>query len=341
MNTEAIKTFFIRRSLVFGLLLVLAIFPIFYDNPYFLRIMIAIGIYAVLTSSLNLVNGYTGMFSVGHAAYYGVGAYTSAIVVMRLGAPVAVGMMAGGIMAALAGFLISRPTLRLKGIYLTLVTLGFNIIVMLIFLNWESLTRGPLGIAGIPSPRVFGETIFLPKPYYYLILLINLGVLLVLGRLVHSRYGRALKAIREDQDAAAANGVDLAYYKVTAFMISAGLAGVAGGFYAHYMSYISPDSFDHIESFLILTMLVFGGTGNLVAPVAGTALLVMLTEIFRVFKEYRMIIYGVLLIFMMLFRREGMLGDREYRFMLRWPPRQKVQYGEGDRYMDVDTGGDT
>ncbi len=339
MSAHSIKAYIIRRSLVFSLLAVLVLLPIVIDNPYFLRIMIAIGIYAVLTSSLNLINGYTNMFAVGHAAFYGIGAYTSAIVVMRLNVPVFFGMVAALVVASLAGYLVARPTLRLKGIYLTLVTLGFNIIVMLLFINWERLTRGPLGIGGIPSPLLFGQRLFLPRPYYYLILSVNVVVLLVLGRIIHSRFGRALKAIREDQDAAAANGVNVAYYKVVAFMIAAGIAGVAGSFYAHYITYISPDSFDHIESYLILTMLVFGGTGNLVAPIAGTSLLVMVTEIFRVFKEYRMVIYGTLLIFMMLFRRRGLLGDREYRFLVQWPRKAKVAYGEGDRYMDAEPEG--
>lgn len=333
---ERVKTFFIQRSVIIGLLLILVIFPLVVNNPYIHRIMVLIGIYALLTSSLNLINGYTGMFSVGHSAFYGIGAYTSAILVMRLNVPIIFGLLAAGIMAALAGYLIARPTLRLKGIFLTLITLGFNIIVMLLIMNWNSLTRGPLGISGIPSPVIFGESIFMPRPYFYLVLLLNVIVLFILHRIVNSRFGRALKSIREDQDAAAANGVNVPYYKIAAFMIAAGIGGIAGSFYAHYMRYISPDSFDHIESFLILTMLVFGGTGNLVAPVAGTALLVMLTEAFRVFQDYRMIIYGVLLIGMMLFRRSGLLGGKEHSFMVQWPPKEKIRYGEGDRYLDDD-----
>ena len=335
---EKVKTYLIQRSAIFGVLLLLIVFPLAVNNPYIHRILIFIGIYTLLTSSLNLINGYTGLFSVGHAAFYGIGAYTSAILVMRAGVPIWVGMICAMITAALAGFLIARPTLRLRGVYLTLITLGFNIIVMLIIMNWNSLTRGPLGISGIPTPLLFGERIFMPRPYYYLILIIDTVVIFGLSRIVDSRFGRALKSIREDQEAAAANGVNVAFYKIAAFMISAGIAGLAGGFYAHYMRYISPDSFDQIESFLILTMLVFGGTGNLIAPIAGTSVLVLVTEAFRVFKDYRMVIYGTLLIAMMLFRRSGMLGGKEHHFLIEWPRKKKMTYYSGDRYLDEDEG---
>ncbi|GAK55323.1 high-affinity branched-chain amino acid ABC transporter, permease protein [Candidatus Vecturithrix granuli] len=323
----------IRNAVIIGIIFVLLLLPLFLKNHYYLRILVLIGIYVILTSSLNLINGYTGLFSIGHAAFYGIGAYTSAILVRLAGWPVWSGMIFAALAAALSGYLIAKPTIRLTGIFLTLVTLGFNIIVMLILLNWTSLTRGPLGIAGIPAPSFQGKPFLTPTPYYYLILALDLLVLFCLSRLVHSRFGRALKAIREDVAAADICGVDPAYYKITAFVIAAGMAGIAGGFYSHYMRYVSPDAFTHLETFAILTMLAFGGPGNLLGPIVGSAILIILTEAFRVFADYRMIIYGSILIFMMLFRREGLLGGKEYSLVLNWPRKKSAEYSTGDKFL--------
>lgn len=326
----------IRNAVIIGIIIVLLLLPLFLKNHYYLRILVLIGIYVILTSSLNLINGYTGLFSIGHAAFYGIGAYTSAILVKQVGWPVWSGMIFAALTAALCGYLIAKPTIRLTGIFLTLVTLGFNIIVMLIFLNWTSLTRGPLGIAGIPAPSFHGKPFLTPAPYYYLILTLDLLVLFCLSRLVHSRFGRALKAIREDDAAADMCGVAPAHYKITAFTIAAGMAGIAGGFYSHYMRYISPDAFTHLETFAILTMLAFGGPGNLLGPIVGSAILIILTEAFRVFADYRMIIYGSILIFIMLFRREGLLGGKEYSLVLNWPRKKSAEYSTGDKFLTAE-----
>ncbi len=323
----------IRYSMIIGIILVLLVIPLFFENLYYLRILVLIGIYVILTSSLNLVNGYTGLFSLGHAAFYGIGAYTSAILVKQAGWPVWGGMIMAALVAAACGYLIAKPTIRLTGIFLALVTLGFTIVVMLILLNWSSLTKGPLGIAGVPAPSFQGKPFLTPVPYYYLILLIDIVVLFCISRLVSSRFGRALKAIREDEAAADMCGINLAHHKITIFVIAAGMAGIAGSFYSHYMRYISPDAFSHLETFAILTMLAFGGPGNLLGPIVGSAVLISLTETFRMFAEYRMIIYGLLLIFMMLFRREGLLGGREYSLILNWPPKKTKKYVTGDKFL--------
>lgn len=323
----------IRYSMIIGIIFVLLLIPLFFQNHYYLRILVLIGIYVILTSSLNLVNGYTGLFSLGHAAFYGIGAYTSAILVKQVGWPVWGGMILAALVAAACGYLIAKPTIRLTGIFLTLVTLGFTIIVMLVLLNWTSLTKGPLGIAGVPAPSFRGEPFLTPVPYYYLILVLDIVVLFCLSRLVHSRFGRALKAIREDEAAADMCGVNLAHYKIAAFVIAAAMAGIAGSFYSHYMRYISPDAFSHLETFAILTMLAFGGPGNLLGPIVGSVVLITLTEAFRVFADYRMIIYGLLLIFMMLFRREGLLGGKEYSLVLNWPRKKAKEYVTGDKFL--------
>ncbi|MDR3372237.1 MAG: branched-chain amino acid ABC transporter permease [Ancalomicrobiaceae bacterium] len=323
-----------RAPLALGLA-ALAAMPQIIHDAYVLRILVLVGIYVLLTSSLNLVNGYTGLFSLGHAAFYGVGAYTSAILVMRTGWSVWVGMIAGALGAAVVAWLIAKPTMKLKGVYLTLTTLGLNIIIMLVFLNWVDLTKGPLGIAGIPVPTLFGRRLSAPADYYYLILVVDVLVVFALSRLVNSRFGRALKAIREDERAAHACGIPLIHFKTVAFVLSAALAGLAGSFYAHYMRYISPEAFSYPETFNIVTILAFGGPGNLIGPIVGSVILISATEAFRVFAAYRMIIFGTVLVGTMLLRREGLLGGREYSFLITWPPRKKVDYGKGDRFLDA------
>ena len=329
---------FIRYSIIIGIIVLLLLLPFVIQSHYYLRILVLIGIYVILTSSLNIVNGYTGMFSLGHAAFYGIGAYTSAILVKQMGWPVWGGMILAAFVAAACGYLIAKPTIRLTGIFLTLVTLGFTIIVMLILLNWTSLTKGPLGIAGVPAPSFRGKPFLTPVPYYYLVLMLDIVTLFCISRLVHSRFGRALKAIREDEAAADMCGVNLAHYKIAAFVIAAAMAGIAGSFYGHYMRYISPDAFSHLETFAILTMLAFGGPGNLLGPIVGPVVLISLTEAFRVFADYRMIIYGLLLIFMMLFRREGLLGGKEYSLVLNWPRKKAKEYVTGDKFLASEKG---
>jgi branched-chain amino acid transport system permease protein len=328
----------IRISPIAGAALFFATLPLYLNNPYVLRIFIHIGIYALLTSSLNIVNGYTGLFSVGHAAFYGVGAYASTILCIRLGLSFWLGLPFGAFAAGVAGYVIAKPTLRLRGVFLTLTTMGFNMIIMLIFLNWDSLTGGSLGIMGIPMPVFFNMKFLQPLPYYYLIIIINFIVIIFLYRLMRSRFGLTLKAIREDERAAACNGINVARWKNTAFVLAAVLAGLAGAFYAHYIRYISPEAFNFTESFIIVTMLAFGGPGNILGPVVGAFILVGVTEAFRVFADYRMVFYGTLLILMMLVRPQGLLGGREYPLTITWPPVKKTVYRRGDRFLDDPAG---
>jgi branched-chain amino acid transport system permease protein len=319
--------------LVFGFM---AILPVFMKDAYYLRILITIGIYIVLALSLNLINGYTGLFSIGHAAFYGIGAYSSALLTLRLGVPFVLALPLSGMIAGLFGFLIGKPTLRLSGIFLTLATLGFNIIYVLLMINLEGLTRGPLGIAGIPIPKIFSYSFSRPVDYYYLILFLVLFTLGSIYRIVHSRFGKALLAIREDETAAETMGVNTVHYKIAVFVISTFYAGMAGSFFAHFIRFIAPDSFTFWESFTLLAMLALGGQGNLVGPIAGASLLIAIPEIFRFLQDYRMIFYGLILIFMMLFRREGLFRSRIYHLKLT-PPWEKSEsapvYLMGDKFL--------
>lgn len=323
----------IRHAPMIALVLVLALLPSMVSSDYLMRVAVQIGLYALLATGLNLVNGYGGMFSIGPAAFYGIGAYASALSVMKLDWPFAGGLLCAALLAAAMAWLVARPFLRLKGIYLSLVTLGFNIIVMLVLLNWEDLTRGPMGIAGIPAPSLLGQAFETPAAYFYLVLGLNVIVLFLMARLVDSNFGRALKAVREDDKAAAASGVDVAHTRVVAFTISGGILGICGSVYAHYYRYISPDAFSFPESFVIITMLAFGGPATLIGPVAGAVLLIGVIEVFRSFSEWRMIIYGVVLIVTMLFRREGLFGGWDWRPRIQWPRQPKQAYASGDRFL--------
>jgi branched-chain amino acid transport system permease protein len=311
--------------------------PLLIANQYHLQVLIFIGIYIILALSLNLLNGYVGLLSIGHAAFYGIGAYASAKFMIDLQLPFIVAMPAAALTAGFFGYLIAKPTLRLSGIYMTLATLGFNIIFFLILQNWMSFTNGPLGIMDIPEPNVLGWQVSTRTDYYYLILALVWLTLASMQRLISCRFGRGLKSIREDELAAEAMGVHTTRYKIQAFVLAAFFAGLAGSYYAHFVKFISPDSFYIYESFTLLAMLAFGGQGNLVGPVVGAAVLLLIPEFFRFLQEYRMFIYGGVLIVMMLVRRQGLLGGREYSLKLTRFEEQDVKvYSRGDKFLPLE-----
>ena len=316
------------------LLALLAGVPPFWPNTYHVQVLVFIGIYVILALSLNLLNGYVGLLSIGHAAFYGVGAYASAKLTLGLHLPWIAALLGSGAIAGVFGYLVAKPTLRLSGIYLTLVTLGFNMILFLVLQNWMGFTNGPLGIMDIPAPSIFGYGIRSRLEYYYLILALAVLTVVSMHRLMTCRFGRALTAIRENELAAEATGVHTARYKVQAFVLAAFYAGIAGSFYAHFMHFISPDSFTINESFILLAMLAFGGQGNLIGPAVGAAVLVLVPEVFRPLQEYRMFVYGGILIVMMLVRRQGLLGGRPYSLRLtRFDEPGKKVYLRGDKFL--------
>ena len=325
----------IANSPVLGLLVAALAAPAFISNQYILQVMIFVGLYMVLVLSLNLLNGYIGLLAIGHAAFYGIGAYTSAKLSLGLGLPFPVTFIMAGVVTSLFGYVLGRPTLGLSGIYLALATLGFNVIVWLVFLNWVDFTNGPLGIMDIPAPNLFGYIIETRTEYYYLCLAMVVFTLFTMHRLVTSRFGRALVAIREDELAARASGINTTKYKIQAFMISAFYAGLAGSFYAHFVKYVSPDSFTHMESFSILAMLALGGGGNLAGPVVGAAILATVPELFRFLHEYRMFVYGGVLVAVMLIRPNGLLGGRAVSLRWRIFDEKKKDYQRGDKFLDL------
>ncbi len=297
-----------NRRVWIPVLVVAAAVPLAVQSEYVLNVAVMAGIYVILASSLNITNGYTGLFSFGHAAFYGIGAYTAAILATRLDAPFWVTFPAAAIVASLVGAAIAVPTLRLRGIFLALVTIGFQEITFLVTMNWTSLTRGPMGIPRIQPPALPGLEFRGNVPYYYLVLVLDVLVIFVLARIVTSRIGRTFVAIREDELAAQSCSIPVFRYKVLAFVIATFFAGLAGAFFAHHARFVSADSFRLDETFVILTMLIVGGMGSLIGPVIGAIALVILPEAFRFLAEYRGVVYGLILIAVILFRPEGVAG---------------------------------
>jgi len=307
---------FIKPILIAGAFIIAFAIPLVVENEYYLHTFIVSGVYILLALGLNLILGYTGHLSLGHAAFYGIGAYTSTLLVMKLHFSFWLALPCAGLAGGIAGIMLGFPALRLKGPYLVICTIAFVEIAHQIFMNWESLTRGPMGITGIPSPENVSIGSFIidfseKQAYYYLVLIIVIISLLLNISLIRSKTGRALVAIREDQIAAAVMGINLTFYKLIAFFGATFLAGIAGSLYAHYIGFVSPESFTLGESINILIMVVVGGMGTLIGPVFGSIGLTFLLEFMRAFAEYRMIIYGILLMILIVVLPEGTMGGIE------------------------------
>jgi len=298
-----------RMVAVLGGLSILLALPFMIGNmPYLFRTVIIITLYIVLALSLNLVIGFAGQLSMGHSAFYGIGAYTTALLMVEAKWSFWLALLASAVVASLFGFLLGIPTLRLKGDYLAIATIGFGELVRLVLINWVSFTRGPAGIPGIPGPSLFGYTIHTNADYYYIILALMLLTVVISNRLLNSRLGRGLIAIRDDEIAAEAMGINPATVKIMAFVLGAAIAGVAGSFFASYIHYVNPDNFTYVESVVILCMVVLGGTGSIPGVIAGAIILAALPEFLRDISTYRYAIYGMLLILMMINRPQGMIG---------------------------------
>ena len=295
-------------------LIILLIIPYSGINSYIIRVMIMIGIYAILALGLNIITGYTGLLSLGNAGFYAIGAYTSALLATRFGFPFITAMLSGAAMAGFSGLLLGLPTLRLSGTYLAIATLGFGEIVRMVLLNWDSVTNGPMGILKIPRPVLFGVELGIKNGgLYYLILFLLLLVIAFCYLIIHSKIGRAFVSIREDELAATLMGINTTRYKVLAFVLSAFISGISGSFYAHMVRYIDPNTFVFDTSIMIISIVILGGMGTLRGMILGAAILIAFPEFLRFFAEYRFIVYGLVLVFMMRYRSQGILGGQSKR----------------------------
>ena len=292
-------------------------------NPYYLQVASFILINILLGISIYITLS-TGQLSLGNAGFMSIGAYASALLTSKLGVPIPLGILTGALLAGVFGILIGIPTLRLQGVYLAIATLGFGEVVRVLFINWESLTSGAVGIAGIPhlgrtilaglqkqgfSPEVIGlkNNEFTSLAVFSILLLITCGVILFFARLDRSRVGRAFRAIRMDERAAEAMGINTTYYKILTFSQGALLAGFAGALFAHVTGYISPADFTYHRAVEILVFAVFGGGEVLWGPIFGATFLTLMPELLRAISEYRYMIYGAVLVIMMVFRPQGFI----------------------------------
>lgn len=283
---------------------------------YLIHLAILVAIYVPLAISLNLIVGYTGLLSVTHAAFYGIGAYATTLFMVNLGfgfvPALLLGMLIAGIFALMFGWVLSR----FRDDYYALVSFGFNIIVYSVLLNWETLTRGPLGIPGIPRPEILGFTFNTNLSFLVLAIILGGIIYIISTGIVNSSFGRVLKGIREDEKVLSVFGYNTTLFKLVIFGVTAMMAGLAGGLFATYISFIDPSTFALNESIFILAIIILGGLSNIKGSIVGAIFLILLPEILRfvgfptdIAAQMRQVVYGLLLVLLMLYRPQGLMGE--------------------------------
>ena len=307
------------RAVSLGAVLLIMLLMPHVSSFYQTNIMISALLYVMLALGLNIAVGIAGQLVLGYVAFYAVGAYSYALLNQAFGLGFWTCLPVGGFMAVLFGLALGFPVLRLRGDYLAIVTLGFGEIVRLTLLNWASLTGGSGGIKDIPAPGFFGmqmdidvSTMFV----YYIVLAAVVVTIVVISRLKNSRVGLALQALREDEIACEAMGINLARVKLSAFALSSCWAGFAGVIFAAKTSFINPASFTFMESAMILSMVVLGGMGSIVGVVIAAMILILAPEYLRAFTEYRMLIFGAIMVVMMIFRPQGLVTGERRRYRI-------------------------
>jgi len=286
---------------------------------YLFHIITMLAIYAILTQSLNIAMGYGGLLSLSHAAFYGLGAYTAALLMMQGIVPFAAAMLVAILLTGIVAFLVAYPATRFRGDFFVLVSMAVQMILFVIYHNWTNLTGGPYGISGIPKPTFFGQRIL--HPGWFSVLASGMAFIVFWGawRLLHSPFGRTLQAIREDELAALALGKDVSAFKREAFAISAAFAAIAGVLFASYSTYIDAQVFSADESIFIFCALVIGGAGGFWGPLVGAAILVLVPEGLRltsmpdaIAANLRQVLFGLMLVLLMRFRPQGLLGKYSF-----------------------------
>ncbi|MHC1727784.1 MAG: branched-chain amino acid ABC transporter permease [Syntrophobacteraceae bacterium] len=276
------------------------------SSPYLLQLLTFIGINTLLALGLNMLMGYAGQISLGHAAFYGLGAYTTGVLTVHYNWPPWFALAAALVLTAVVAFLIALPLLELSGFYLGMGTLGFGMIGYVVFRQWGSLTGGDSGLVGIPSLDIGPLSFSSPRNYLFLVWAVTALSIFLCERLIQSRIGRALRAIHDSERAASSMGIDTGRLKVHIFVLSAILAALAGFLYAHFVSFISPSTFDFLVSVRLVTMVVIGGMASIWGSLLGAAVLTILPESLTIFSEYEMIVYGLVLIVIMIVLPQGL-----------------------------------
>lgn len=279
---------------------VIILIPVLTPNMYIMQIINMICIYIILGTGINVLTGFTGQLSLGQAAFFGIGAYTAALMNTRLGTQFFLSLLGSVLMTGIFGVILAVPALKVKGSYLALLTMGFGEIVRIVMINWTPVTNGTAGILGIESPEIFGFAFDTLKKYYFLIMVFVILCLLYQNVLVHTRTGRAFIAIREDNEAAELTGINVTAYKIRSFVLSAVYCGIAGCLYAMMIKYVSPDTFTNNISSVILWTAIVGGFGTVTGPVLGGIIMQVLPEILRFLGDWRLVVYGMILLIVIL-----------------------------------------
>jgi len=293
--------------------IILALFPPLFLSQYWLHVMIISLFYVMMASSWNLIAGFTGQVSFAHAAFSGVGAYTSGMLTVYLGLPPWLGILIGMGVAALLGFGLGYLCIRMGGIYLSLTTLGFSEILRIIITNEDQWTRGTMGLQ---VPGFFVE--YSKTSYYYLFLIVTILLLIVIYKIIHSEMGLTFRAVLNDEVAASSSGINTVRVRVLAFAISSAMAGLAGGFYGHYLMLITPDVPSLGQMFLVLAMAVIGGMGSFAGPIVGSFVLEILSEYIRIYGEYHVLLFGLIALAMARFAPEGVVGILGKKWRREW-----------------------
>jgi branched-chain amino acid transport system permease protein len=304
------------------ILTILLVFPQLLST-YQINIMITALMYVVLGLGLNIVVGVAGLLDLGYVAFYAVGAYTYALLHLHFGVGFWTALPLGGLLAASFGIMLGFPVLRLRGDYLAIVTLGFGEIIRLILENWSDFSQGPSGISGIPRPGLFGMDMTLDQSIsylYYLMIALVIFTIFVVNRLQNSRIGRAWFALREDEIACQAMGIDKTRTKLTAFSLGAFWAGMVGVIFAAKTTFVNPASFTFLESAIILCIVVLGGMGSIIGVIIAALILMLLPEYLRAFSDYRMLVFGGTLVLMMVFRPRGLISTVRRTYTLEKKP---------------------
>lgn len=305
MKMGAIKKRINKKSVLTVLILAVVYLVLFFMikekiiNSYKVQILIIVGINIILACSLNLILGFTGQLTLGHAGFMSIGGYTAAMMSIKFHLPFPLALLAGGIFAGFISYLFGLPILRLKGDYLAISTLGFGEIIRVIIVNLDFL-GGPRGLAGIPKKTTF--------TWVYIITVLTV---IIIYNLIKSTYGRGMISVREDEIASEAMGINTTKYKLMAFVLGGFFAGIAGGLYAHLIMFLDPKTFNFLKSMDILIYVVFGGMGSISGSILSASILTYLPEVLRSISDLRMIAYSILIIVLMLFRPEGLMGSRE------------------------------
>lgn len=328
----------IQKSFGLAVVAITLLYPILFpDQTYMHLIICTLGIYIIVNTGFDILFGYSGQISLGQAGFYAIGAYFSAIL-SKAGVPVLLSMVIAATIAALVGYFLAIPCSKLVHHFLSIVTIGFGEIVRLLALNGPpKLTGGANGIGGIPTVSLFGFQLTTKASYLYFVVALVLLALFVKRRIVDSRVGRAMSAIKCNPDASEAFGMKLSKYKSMAFTIAAFYAGIGGALYAHLVRFISPESFSADQSSMFLVMILVGGMGTFCGPIIGSVIIIFVTEFLQQFGHYQMLIYGALIIFVLFFMPNGIAGTirNRYYHLLNKLPERLGKEKSGDTVQEV------